>query len=294
MSPAHSAHPGVFGTSRIFRLLRSLRQRSAALPSSFRLSMPLLAIVAVAPWLVLCASLARADTYWGVGSGDWSTGSNWGGTAPTTSDTAYILNGGTAALTLPGEVCGALSLDSSEGSGTVQMTGGGLSTASYEHMGDSGVGTFAQSGGTNSIGGGLCLGSDPGSSGSYNLNGGELVVSVMSQGSGAAAFNFGGGTLLAGGNLSTTLPMILTGNCGSGQWVNATSLNIGGTSQFMGVGAWTSADTVLGEYGVNTANDTVWAVLDHNSQFAVVPEPSTLALLSATAVAGLIWWRRRK
>ncbi len=42
------------------------------------------------------------------------------------------------------------------------------------------------------------------------------------------------------------------------QWVNAVDLNIGGTPDFMGVGPWNSADTLLGEYGVNTTTHTVW------------------------------------
>jgi threonine dehydrogenase-like Zn-dependent dehydrogenase len=52
----------------------------------------------------------------------------------------------------------------------------------------------------------------------------------------------------------------------------------------------------LGDYGVNTANHTVWAVVDHNSDFGVVPEPSTLALLGAGAIglAGYAWRRRKR
>ena len=29
----------------------------------------------------------------------------------------------------------------------------------------------------------------------------------------------------------------------------------------------------LGDWGVNTANNTVWAVVNHNSEFAVIPSP---------------------
>ena len=40
----------------------------------------------------------------------------------------------------------------------------------------------------------------------------------------------------------------------------------------------------LGSYGVDIATHTVWAVVDHNSRFAVVPEPSSLILLAIGAL----------
>ena len=79
------------------------------------------------------------------------------------------------------------------------------------------------------------------------------------------------------------------------QWENAVLGNFGSNNDyFVGVGAW-NGDTTLGDWGVNAANHTVWAVLDHNSEFAVVPEPCTLVLLGV-AVIGLLGfaWRRRQ
>jgi hypothetical protein len=49
----------------------------------------------------------------------------------------------------------------------------------------------------------------------------------------------------------------------------------------------------LGSFGCDTTTDTVWAVLDHNSQFGVVPEPSTLSLL-ALGLPALLARRRRQ
>jgi hypothetical protein len=78
------------------------------------------------------------------------------------------------------------------------------------------------------------------------------------------------------------------------QWEPATLGNFGSSNDyFVGVEPW-NGNMILGDWGVNTSNHTVWAVLDHNSEFAVTPEPSTLTLLAAGAVAIAGYgWRRR-
>lgn len=65
---------------------------------------------------------------------------------------------------------------------------------------------------------------------------------------------------------------------------------------FQGAGTpWTSVFVTPGQYGVDTVTQTVWAVGDANSQFIVVPEPKTLALMAmAAAAAGLAARRRRR
>ncbi len=50
----------------------------------------------------------------------------------------------------------------------------------------------------------------------------------------------------------------------------------------------------MGSWGVNTVNDTVWAVVNYDATFSVVPEPGTLALLAAGLAAIGFAYRRRK
>jgi sugar lactone lactonase YvrE len=81
-----------------------------------------------------------------------------------------------------------------------------------------------------------------------------------------------------------------------GKWENAIMGNIGANLGGFQLGAWPAGDMTLGDWGVDTTNHVVWAVLDHNSDFSVVPEPSTLALLGVGAISltACGWWRRRR
>jgi fibronectin-binding autotransporter adhesin len=117
-------------------------------------------------------SAKAADRYWNVASGNWSTAANWGGIEPTSSDSAYISNGGTAIVTDSGEICNSLYLGESGAGkeGTVEMTGGSLST-SRALIGFTGDGTFNQSAGTNTVTNILFLGANAGVNGTYNLSG---------------------------------------------------------------------------------------------------------------------------
>lgn len=77
-------------------------------------------------------------------------------------------------------------------------------------------------------------------------------------------------------------------------WQNAALANFGTENdvQFMGVGY--APDGVLGHWGIDVSTHTVWAVLDHNSQFAVaVPEPGTIAMLIAAMLSlAVVGYRR--
>jgi autotransporter-associated beta strand protein len=84
-----------------------------------------------------------------------------------------------------------------------------LSVPNNLSVGYSGTSSFTQSGGTNSVSG-LVIAANSGSAGTYNLNGGLLSLSALTQGGGAATFNFAGGTFQAASSFSTSVPIALT------------------------------------------------------------------------------------
>lgn len=89
---------------------------------------------------------------------------------------------------------------------------------------------------------------------------------------------------------------------GSDTWVNAVAGNssTGGSAvtNFAGSFAASTAQATadyLGSWGYDTSANTVWAVLDHNSEFAVVPEPSAVFLVVAgLGMLALCGAKRRK
>jgi hypothetical protein len=84
-------------------------------------------------------------------------------------------------------------------------------------------------------------------------------------------------------------------NPATGIWENAINGNSdGGAGAHHVLGAYVSPDDfVLSYYGVDTINHVVWAVVDHNSEFAAVtastPEPTGLLLLAAA----MLWLPKR-
>jgi autotransporter-associated beta strand protein len=86
-----------------------------------------------------------------------------------------------------------------------------------------------------------------------------------------------------------------------GAWINAADGNsstgalamFGVASSFVGSGANATAD-YLGTWGYDTAGRSVWAVLDHNSSFAVIPEPMTLKLLGGALLFFILFLQRRR
>jgi fibronectin-binding autotransporter adhesin len=130
------------------------------------------------------------------------------------------------------------------------LSGSGQLSSKSELIGYGGSGAFTQAGGTNSVTGvsfgftGLILGYNSPDSGTYNLDGGLLNVNALSAGSGAAAFNFGGGTLGAVGSFSSSLNMTLTSSGG-----NAMIDTAGGNISLAGI---LSGSGGLTKYGSGT------------------------------------------
>lgn len=79
------------------------------------------------------------------------------------------------------------------------------------------------------------------------------------------------------------LPMLLYHQ--DGQWVNAVLGNSSGAAIFAGDVAYDpDQHFVLGTFGYDSAHNTAWAVIDHNSEFAV-PEPASAAIIGLSVFA---------
>jgi len=120
--------------------------------------------------------------------------------------------------------------------GVYNLSGTGQIAATNEYVGCSGSGTFTQTGGTNTIASALYLGTNPGSSGTYNLFGGLLVVPSILQGFGSSSLNITGGSLtgLAGG-VTFSLPIVM-GSSGSGAIFDTSGSSLSVPSPISGPG----------------------------------------------------------
>ncbi|HUT61377.1 MAG TPA: PEP-CTERM sorting domain-containing protein [Phycisphaerae bacterium] len=191
------------------------------------------AVVLLTAW-----SGASAQTNWNVSSGNWSDANSWTAGEPDANTGAAIDNGGTATINQTGEVCAYLSLGTgSSDSGTVNM-GSGTLEANTVHVGYAGTGAFTQSGGTHAVGVHLYAGIDSTSSGTYELQDGNLNVAKAEWYgvAGTGAFTQSGGTHTVGtilclGQASTGSGTydLQDGNLHVSQW---TLLGVSGAGQF--------------------------------------------------------------
>ena len=208
-----------------------------------------------------------ADLYLGYflgGSGACSSGAySLSGSGRLSAGSEYVGYSGTGSFTQSGGtniIANVLYVsDSSPGiSGTYSLGGSGQLSASSEFVGFAGTGTFTQSGGTNSISTSLSFGGPDGKVATYNLNGGLLLLSSLSNYNynyeGTTVFNFNGGTLQASRSFSSSLPMML-GTSGGGATFDTAGFSVTLSGSLSGSGSLTkigSGDLILS--GNNTYN----------------------------------------
>ncbi|HEY1686721.1 MAG TPA: hypothetical protein VGG19_18315, partial [Tepidisphaeraceae bacterium] len=230
----------------------------------------LIALIAAVAYCPLVVSAATDN--WTDGTGNWNLSTNWT-TPPSThnvpagTDTVNITptDGVSRTITydFPGAVTlGSLTIDLTGGSGsattTLSMAANAL-TSNSEVIGNSGSGTFVQSGGTNTDNGGFDLGNANGSTGAYTLSGTGALVANSGEAvglSGAGIFTQAGGTnTVASGNLNIAFNTNATGSYAlSDGTINVTTgnVNVGGSPSAKG-GSGTL--TVTGDGILNTASN---------------------------------------
>jgi hypothetical protein len=148
----------------------------------------------------------------------------------------------------------------------------------------------------------LSMSFDPSQIGSLGLanaaSGGFLYLGYRSSNGhwqNATAVNnstaIGGGTITDGNTAAQNLPVAI----GQANAIPGGGY-LGSYAQFTAYEGTNNLTSLLGGWGVSTVGgvDTAWAVVDHDAEFAVVPEPGTFALLAGGAVALGIAYRRRK
>lgn len=253
-----------------------------------RLSVTLLAGFLAASGLLGGPPLQADDYYWLPSLGDWSDPNNWldpsnsgnpGTTVPSSSDTAYIANGGIVIITLPNAVCGGLAVSNGVvqvvggnlsatwvgvNSGSLQINGGNLVTTS-ESIGGAGGAFCAQSGGENNINGSFFgVGWSPGDNGTYNLSGAaslNVAQTAYVGMAGTGSFTQSAGTtnansLVVGDNSGGSGVYIITGGVLNAGWEmlgnggTGTLTQSGGINNTSGLslGGWSGAN---GTYNLN-------------------------------------------
>jgi fibronectin-binding autotransporter adhesin len=269
------------------------------------------------------AETRGANVNWQVPAGGWSISSNWSGNvAPTTNDSAFIQNGGTASVDQFGGTCGTLAVGSSFGAGTVQMPAGNLAVSSYlyvgpyagssgridlggtgalsspyELIGYAGNGILNQSGGTNSLSLFLYLGYVAASSGTYSLSGNGLLSADTEfiGNSGNGIFSQTGGTNTVGGNAYVSRGYYLLGggllecsNSGTLHVANGGVQTAGGTLDCSGFAAITGGTGALLDLTGAVFNTSATTLTIAANSLLIVPNDFNPASYKSFSNSGLM------
>ncbi|MCC7146255.1 MAG: hypothetical protein IT443_07390 [Phycisphaeraceae bacterium] len=212
------------------------------MPTTKRLPATLL-IISILVLLFPAPPALAADRYWVGGSGDWSDPANWSATAggpggagvPGVKDKVLLLQSDAANRLVtysaagPAPALGDLNLDATgSGNMTLSITGGEL-LPNVMKVGSDGRAAVTQSGGTIGPKFSLYVGWDGGSSGTYDLQSGELTTSSTLIGDPWGGGS--GGSFLQSGGTHTTDSLNLEGQYhleGTGV-LTPESVNISGT-----------------------------------------------------------------
>ncbi len=156
---------------------------------------------------------------------------NLSGTGQLSANNEYIGYSGTGTFTQSGGTNTGAGSDNlylylgygTSSSGTYDLSGTGQLSANSEYIGHNGMGTFTQTGGTNSVTNYLFLGYNSGCNGTYKLNGGTLTTNNLYVGfSGTGRFEW-----FYNGLTTQTLTLGATGTLAMGFDFDVTALNNG-------------------------------------------------------------------
>jgi len=252
------------------------------------------------------------DNYWIGNSGWWDNILNWSlNEQPDGGDDVHLTQSDGIDREVyyrtsadPSPLLGSLSIDATN-SGTITFLQDSYSlSATNEHIGTSGIGTFTQSGGTNTITDSLNVGLDAGSTGTYNLGGSaDLSVSwerigrsgtgtftqmggahtianwlyVGTQADGMGTYNLIGGDLSAGievvGNHGTGA-VTQTGGTNTNNWLwMGRQVGGDGTYNLSGTGELYVGNEIVGGKSMGTFNQT-GGIHDTTHGFTLGYDPS--------------------
>ena len=190
-------------------------------------------VSALIPFALVCPTLpagAATLSWQNPGTGDWFVPGNWSpNQVPTSADSAYILNGGTATATGVPVSAGSLNVGTASGptaaTGTVQIAGGNLTlttsnsltvgTTAYGTTGGTGTGTLEVTGTISGPIGGIFVGSNDATGGTAS---GRLTSTGLTSTAPGGLFFLGVGRDFGGGAATGVLETGALSLAGPVEW----------------------------------------------------------------------------